>query len=152
MLKRFTYNYDEMRKLKINDELKFSQELNIKRYTNEYHLGEQCQPDEWYDYRLRGVVIHAGTSEGGHYYSFIKEGKENGKETDQKWYEFNDENIEEADYKRIEEDGFGGEEKDSELKIEKYKSAYILLYEKRILMEKEKCLPLNIEDPMSVQE
>ena len=73
VLKRFTYNFDEMRKIKINDELKFPQELNIKKYTNEYHLGEQCQPDGWYDYTLRGAVIHSGTSEGGHYYSFIKE-------------------------------------------------------------------------------
>jgi hypothetical protein len=30
------------------------------------------------------------------------------------WYEFNDDSVEKVDYKQIEEDGFGGEMKDSE--------------------------------------
>ena len=64
-----------MRKNKINDELKFSQQLNMKKYTSEFNLGEECKPDDFYEYHLRGVVVHAGTSEGGHYYSFIKEGQ-----------------------------------------------------------------------------
>ena len=57
--------------------------------------------DDYYQYQLRGVVVHAGTSQGGHYYSFVKE--EAGK-----WFQFNDQFIEEAEYKRIEEDAFGG--------------------------------------------
>jgi ubiquitin C-terminal hydrolase len=42
-------------------------------YTSEYILGENCQPDDYYCYQLKGVVVHAGTAEGGHYYSFIRE-------------------------------------------------------------------------------
>ena len=34
VLKRFTYNFDEMRKIKINDELKYPQEINMKNYTS----------------------------------------------------------------------------------------------------------------------
>jgi len=36
-------------------------------------------------YTLKGVVIHTGTSEGGHYYSLIK--SESG------WYKFNDQSV-----------------------------------------------------------
>lgn len=95
-----------MRKIKINDECKFPASLNVKKYTSEFNLGEECKPDEYYDYKLRGVVIHSGTSEGGHYYSFIKneqkdsdikemkEMKEGNDDGAAKWYEFNDEMIE----------------------------------------------------------
>ena len=75
-------------------------------------------------FHLRGTVIHAGYADAGHYYSFIKDRE--------KWYEFNDEFIKEINYSKIKEEGFGGDDKDSsdELKIEKYKNAYILLYER----------------------
>ena len=81
-IKRFEFNYDEMRKVKINSYLKFPQELNMKPYTAEFLEGNPDLPEEPYLYKLRGVVIHSGTSEGGHYYSFIYQ---NGL-----WYCFND--------------------------------------------------------------
>jgi ubiquitin C-terminal hydrolase len=51
-------------------------------------------------------VIHSGTSEGGHYYSLAK--------PTHKWYSFNDEFIDEINPKKIEEDGYGGEDKANE--------------------------------------
>ena len=36
VLKRFTYNFDEMRKIKINDELKYPQVINMKNYKTIY--------------------------------------------------------------------------------------------------------------------
>jgi len=36
-------------------------------------------------YVLKGVVIHSGTSEGGHYYSLIKK--------EGKWFKFNDQSV-----------------------------------------------------------
>ena len=38
---------------------------------------------EYYEYKLKGVVVHTGTADFGHYYSYIqvREGE---------WYEFND--------------------------------------------------------------
>jgi len=30
-------------------------------------------PDEYYEYNLRGVIIHMGTTDNGHYYSLIKD-------------------------------------------------------------------------------
>ncbi len=113
-----------MRKIKINSYLKFPTHINMKKYTAEALGGAEDLPDQPYEYSLRGTVIHSGTSEGGHYYSFI-----NSKD---KWFCFNDEFIEEIKMSRIEEDGFGGEDKslEGEFKFEKYKNAYILFYEK----------------------
>lgn len=31
------------------------------------------QPDDYYKYDLVGVIVHAGTADSGHYYSYIKE-------------------------------------------------------------------------------
>ena len=57
-------------------------QLNMKKFTSDFLGGAKNIPDEPFDYFLRGTVIHSGTSEGGHYYSFI-----NSKD---KWYCFND--------------------------------------------------------------
>ena len=45
--------------------------------------------DNYFKYQLKGVVVHNGTSETGHYYAFIKD-REETKDDDGKWYEFND--------------------------------------------------------------
>lgn len=56
---------------------------------------------EYYEYNLKGVVVHTGTADFGHYYSFIKI-------SDDKWHEFNDSLIKEFDPKNIESECFGG--------------------------------------------
>lgn len=53
-------------------------------------------------YRLKGVVIHTGTSEGGHYYSLIRDNNSDG------WLKFNDQNVVPFDEKEIAREGFGG--------------------------------------------
>jgi hypothetical protein len=53
-------------------------------------------------YNLRGVLIHAGVSQSGHYYSFIKD-----KETGQ-WFRFDDEDVTPWDLKNLERQCFGG--------------------------------------------
>jgi ubiquitin carboxyl-terminal hydrolase 9/24 len=57
-------------------------------------------PDEHFEYKLVGVVIHMGVAEAGHYLSYIN--VERGREADkdwaemekQKWLEFNDTRVE----------------------------------------------------------
>lgn len=51
-------------------------------------------PKEYYEYRLTGIVIHTGTADSGHYYSFIKDREQS--ETE-KWYEMNDHIVREFD-------------------------------------------------------
>lgn len=62
VLKRFEFNYDEMRKIKINSYLKFPDLLNMRPYTADYLAGDRTGPDTDFQYSLRGTVIHSGTS------------------------------------------------------------------------------------------
>ena len=43
-----------------------------------------------YLYKLVGILIHSGTADSGHYYSYIKERTEEGR-----WLEFNDTQVSE---------------------------------------------------------
>ncbi len=50
-------------------------------------------PDEGSSmYRLKGVVVHSGQANGGHYYSFIRSDRGDGK-----WYKFDDTDVHEHD-------------------------------------------------------
>lgn len=64
---------------------------------------EESHPEEYYKYKLRGVVIHQGTSDSGHYYSLIKQGTE-------QWLEFNDTFVNQFNVNDIPAEAFGGEQ------------------------------------------
>lgn len=90
-------------------------------------------PDDDYEYKLAGVLVHAGVAQGGHYYSFIKD------RTSAKWYRFDDEDVTPFDPSCIEHDCFGGKVK-KETKLpngyshtvesEQFANALMLFYEK----------------------
>lgn len=48
-------------------------------------LARESKPEDYYHYHLAGVVVHMGTANSGHYYSFIRP-RDGGGE----WLEFND--------------------------------------------------------------
>lgn len=50
--------------MKVHTKLTFDQKLDLHNY---FSSGSKSAL-----YSLKGVVIHTGTSEGGHYYSLIK--------------------------------------------------------------------------------
>lgn len=135
-LKRFEFDYDTMEKMKINDYLEFPMEIDMFPYTSD--AGADSGDGKSIMYDLVGVVVHSGTSDTGHYYSFIKdrEATEN-----PRWLEFNDEIIREFDVETMGEECFGGEEVAqkwnaiqgtySPLVHMKRRSAYMLIYERR---------------------
>lgn len=53
---------------------------------------------DYFKFNLRGVVVHSGTADSGHYYSFIQESKTNATE---KWLEFNDSYVWEYEKSRL---------------------------------------------------
>lgn len=89
--------------------------------------------NRYYEYELVGVLVHSGTADGGHYYSYIKERGSN------KWFEFNDKTVREFDAKDLPKECFGGENRgrsgglldefDTRF-FETHRNAYLLFYDR----------------------
>lgn len=147
-LKRFDYTIDAMgdiKQYKILDSFEFPLELDMEPYTTEGIAKKeaierekkkrgipedeewnpediempQIHPKSYYLYELVGILVHSGTQDAGHYYSFIKE-RTKGKNA---WFEFNDTLVRPFDIKRrLRAECFGGEKE--------ARSAYILFYQR----------------------
>ena len=117
VLKRFEFDYDNMSKVKINDSCEFPMKINMEKYTQhglrkkEKSLEEEngeIFPEGYFEYELKGLVIHLGNADSGHYYSLIQDRE---KPEEVKWYEFNDTFVRYFDPRDIPNEAFGGEEK-----------------------------------------
>lgn len=154
-LKRFDLDYTTFETVKLNSRCAFGQTLNMKRYTLQgVEALEQAEqqdddndamdteseesvlkhlPDEDYEFKLAGVLVHAGVAQGGHYYSFIRD------RLDENWYRFDDEDVTPFDPASIEVECFGGKVKKETkwpngqvhtVESEQYANALMLFYEK----------------------
>jgi ubiquitin carboxyl-terminal hydrolase 34 len=81
-------------------------------------------------FELVGVLVHSGTAESGHYYSFIRE-RPSTSEKDN-WVEFNDDAVSSWDPSLMEHATFGGFEfrGDGNVSFDKSYSAYMLFYQR----------------------
>jgi ubiquitin carboxyl-terminal hydrolase 34 len=70
-LQRICFNYEKFENEKINSRLEFPLELNVYNYTVDKQKG-QGNPEE-YQFVLKGINLHYGSAEFGHYFSYIKE-------------------------------------------------------------------------------
>lgn len=113
-LKRFENIYGGDNQ-KVNSFFEFPLELNLEEYTQHAQIERDIKggidsnvhlielPKSYYRYKLKGVIIHSGTLDGGHYYSFI----EDNENPDSKWMEFNDASIRNFDINNLKEEAFG---------------------------------------------
>ena len=76
-----------MRREKCNDHVEFPMTINMEPYTVGYIEGERGRrrrrppapplaatpAAHGFEYTLVGVLVHTGTTESGHYYSFVRE-------------------------------------------------------------------------------
>jgi ubiquitin carboxyl-terminal hydrolase 9/24 len=148
-LRRFEFDFETMNRVKLNDFCEFPLEIDLEPYTQEgldraekekerdKGINKEAIPrrfnDDYYHYKLRGIVIHAGTADCGHYYSYIQDKMK-------KWFEFNDVWVKDFDSADIPDECFGGEEKFSWSSFltntqnvgirEKCGNAYLLFYER----------------------
>ena len=128
-LKRFEFDLDSMRKYKVNDYCEFPMELDLFPYTSEGIEAKErkerkddekddrsssnskggdatpVQPASYYQYTLSGVLVHTGTCNSGHYYSFVKD-----RTADGGWWSCNDTNVEVLNVDSIKESCYGGGE------------------------------------------
>jgi ubiquitin carboxyl-terminal hydrolase 34 len=90
-LKRFDFDLETLRRSKVTRRLEFPTTLNLEPYTKEglarLEAAEAATATADYEYELSGVLVHTGTTDSGHYYSYCKE------RATGLWYKFNDETV-----------------------------------------------------------
>src|SRR5467141_3996544 len=94
-----------MMRSKINDEFRFPERIDMTPYKVEYLStpNSSVPPDI---FELVGVLVHSGTAESGHYYSYIRERPT--ADSTPSWVEFNDSDVTKFDPSKIAEQCFGG--------------------------------------------
>lgn len=104
-------------------------------YTVDYvnHPSSDAKADA---FQLVGVLVHTGTAETGHYYSFIHVPAHGGAERDT-WAEFNDVEVTEFDQSKIPDACFGGEVESDGRLYPKQNNAYMLFYKRITAVERE---------------
>lgn len=139
-LKRFSFDFDTMRKLKVNDEFTFPMQLDLSPYAssepNEGLDGVEStpRPCSYYKFHLVGVVTHSGTADSGHYYSYIKD-KDIFEEDSSggKWMQFNDADVTPFDPEELPQMCFGGPTKTmAGMVTDKIYSGYLLVYDRDV--------------------
>ena len=121
-LNRFIYNNNSYEKN--NKEIKYSKELDLKKYKMKDIIFE----DDDFKYILHCVIVHNGSINRGHYMCYIKE--ENG------WYLFNDNKVYKVDEFEAIDYNFGGDFEKFNLdngvfsskKDKNFSNAYLLIY------------------------
>lgn len=155
-LKRFGFDWEANRAVKFDYHFKFPWSLDMSAYTlhgvmeQENRSASNGDPlDEVFRrpppalYDLTGVVVHNGQASAGHYYSYIRERRNDLRYVARKgtWYKFNDTTVEQFDLNdsTLETECFGGTYKakvsDSASCYpetrQRHWNAYLLFYEKQ---------------------
>ncbi|KFY87186.1 hypothetical protein V500_07114 [Pseudogymnoascus sp. VKM F-4518 (FW-2643)] len=133
-LKRFDFNLRTMQRSKINDYFSFPHKIDMRPYKVE-HLMDGEIPSDMFE--LVGILVHSGTAESGHYYSYIRERPSRGKCA--AWVEFNDDHVTSFDPNSIEASCFGGFDyrgpESGSFQFDKSWSAYMLFYQRSSVVE-----------------
>ncbi|RAL60589.1 hypothetical protein DID88_009784 [Monilinia fructigena] len=129
-LKRFDFNLRTLTRNKINDHFTFPSSIDMKPYKVEYLMNESGDIEEDI-FELVGVLVHSGTAESGHYYSYIRERPQVDGKGD--WVEFNDDLVTSWDPTFMEAACYGGVEHptvENPIQFDKNYSAYMLFYQR----------------------
>ncbi|KAI4245990.1 MAG: hypothetical protein L6R40_002206 [Gallowayella cf. fulva] len=125
-------NYvDAVKRHKINERFEFPERIDMAPYSIEY-LQDTEQPLSPDLFELVGILVHAGTAESGHYYSFIKE-RPTKPEQGASWVEFNDAEVTPFNPAQIPDFCFGGVTEPPGYAASSYSktwNAYMLFYQR----------------------
>ena len=94
-LSRFDFDLRSNKRFKLNDRFEYPEKLDLKAFSVVTE-----QPSDYYLYTLKGVAVHLGRAEAGHYYSLVKQGEQ--------WVKCDDESVTEYDSSQLETETFGG--------------------------------------------
>ncbi|PHH77273.1 hypothetical protein CDD80_755 [Ophiocordyceps camponoti-rufipedis] len=153
-LKRFDFNLRTLQRSKINDSFSFPSTIDLRPYTIQ-HLGEAKGEAEEDLFELVGVLVHSGTAESGHYYSYIKERPSSAGKAS--WVEFNDDLVTPWDPSLMASSTFGGPDnrpayETNGIVYDKSYSAYMLFYQRvsSLRAEQEAMVAQQLASPLQV--
>jgi ubiquitin carboxyl-terminal hydrolase 34 len=136
-LKRFDFDLNDLTRKKIHDYFAFPETLDISPYKFD-HLANPTGSRQKDLFDLVGVLVHTGTCENGHYYSYIRQRPSPTESTAPTWIEFNDSEVGPFDPSEIADRTFGGfTEGDGYTRQIKQYSAYMLFYQRRSAVEED---------------
>ena len=123
---------------KINDRFEFPEQVDMAPFDVESlkDPSQQAKPDI---FQLVGVLVHSGTAEQGHYYSYIRERPVAPTQT-HSWLEFNDQDVTQFDPANIPDQCFGGVAENTpfaNMRYPKAWNAYMLFYQRSGALESE---------------
>lgn len=139
-LNRFETDYETWENKKVNSKFTFPMELDLWPHTvwglsesEGMALGEAPPPRSDFQYELVGIVVHTGTAQMGHYYSYCRERGTGGPAPSDRWLCMNDSNVTSwaPTVEALEEDCFGGKKTTQFFtKIDKESNGFVLFYER----------------------
>ncbi|KAL6860930.1 hypothetical protein J3F83DRAFT_768673 [Trichoderma novae-zelandiae] len=155
-LKRFDFNVRTQQRCKVNDHFAFPPSIDMRPYTIDY-LGDPTKDTNLPDmFELVGVLVHSGTAESGHYYSYIRERTSTA--DCPSWVEFNDDTVTPWDSRQMAASTFGGPvQQDSphysdRQATDKTYSAYMLFYQRSSsLLEEQQSMPSSPDSTIPFQ-
>jgi ubiquitin carboxyl-terminal hydrolase 34 len=105
------------------------------------HLTESTDESSEDLFELVGVLVHSGTAESGHYYSFTRERPSNSEK--ENWIEFNDDTVSSWDPNYMETSCYGGVDyrgnlDNGNVPYDKPYSAYMLFYQRSSVLALQK--------------
>ncbi|KAI9815552.1 MAG: hypothetical protein M1827_002686 [Pycnora praestabilis] len=155
-LKRFDFDLVTMQRSKINDHFEFPEEIDMSSYKVDY-LSDPETPTPKDMFKLVGILVHSGTAESGHYYSYIRERPASPSQVGT-WVEYNDADVTRFDPQKIPDQCFGGWNDVlpatgfQQLRFHKAWNAYMLFYERSstLVMEEKLHTPLTPDCPVKL--
>ncbi|KAK4123811.1 hypothetical protein N657DRAFT_680934 [Parathielavia appendiculata] len=161
-LKRFDFNLRTMQRSKINDYFAFPDKIDMGPYTIN-HLSNPTEEILEDVFELVGVLVHTGTAESGHYYSYVRERPTDGGAPT--WVEFNDETVSPWNPELMANSCFGGPDYQPQFQpgsavFEKQYSAYMLFYQRssslaksqELLQRPGRSVPFGVKMPEDIQD
>ena len=116
-----------MTRCKVNDEFRFPESIDMAPYNVE-SLSNPEKPISPDVFELVGILVHSGTAESGHYYSYIRE-RPSSRFAFNSWVQFNDIDVSPFDSQRIADCCYGGFDASS-LQLSRSHNAYMLFYQR----------------------
>ncbi|KAK0645991.1 hypothetical protein B0T16DRAFT_412380 [Cercophora newfieldiana] len=156
-LKRFDFNLRTLQRSKINDYFSFPTKIDMRPYTID-HISDSSESESTTEdiFELVGVLVHSGTAESGHYYSYVRERPSSSENP--VWVEFNDDVVSPWDPALMENSCFGGADYRSHFDnsngvYEKTYSAYMLFYQRStsVARNQELLRKLHCSSPLRVE-